>query len=411
MRGEKRNLKKTILPVVITMGLLGGAVSPLHSSAATATQKIDQELNDLKKQKSSIQQNSVETQNQLKAIQADKNQANKDLNAIIKQIDETNQKLEALLKEEKETSEELKQKGVQLDEAEARVASRDKVLKSRLRLMYQSGTVSYADVLLSSTSFSDFLSRLDALTSIVNQDKEILQMNKKDRDLIVVKKQEVEADLEKVKKLNADQQAIKQQLVVKEKEKEVKVASLSKKEKDLEDHHEEEEKRLVQLVQAEAALLKKRREAEEAEAIKNGKGPTPAFNGGKLAFPLPRAYPQTSGFGSRIDPVTGRPDVFHKGYDYGAPAGTPILAAEAGVVIMAGWFSSYGNIVIVDHGGGLSTWYAHMSTGSIVVEKGETVKRGQKLGGVGSTGNSTGNHLHFEVRKNDVAVEPGPYLR
>jgi murein DD-endopeptidase MepM/ murein hydrolase activator NlpD len=128
---------------------------------------------------------------------------------------------------------------------------------------------------------------------------------------------------------------------------------------------------------------------------------------------LPTNQPLQDGFmgsryGSRIDPFTGR-SAMHEGIDFNAPSGTPILAAGAGVVIFAGFNTSYGNQVDVDHGGGVVTRYAHAS--KLLVKEGEIVKQGQKIAEVGSTGRSTGAHLHFEVRVSDEAQDPLKYLQ
>lgn len=122
---------------------------------------------------------------------------------------------------------------------------------------------------------------------------------------------------------------------------------------------------------------------------------------------VPVAGRVTSGFGNRVHPITGRVRL-HAGTDFGAPSGTPILAADSGVVVSAGWRNGYGNAVLIDHGNGLATLYAHQSR--LAVSGGQSVAQGDVIGYVGSTGNSTGPHLHFEVRKGGTAVNPMSYL-
>ena len=128
---------------------------------------------------------------------------------------------------------------------------------------------------------------------------------------------------------------------------------------------------------------------------------------GRFLWPTPGYSKITSDYGMRVHPILGTKKL-HTGIDIGAPSGTRILSGDAGVVIHAGWLGAYGNAVVVDHGGGLSTLYGHMS--SIAVREGQQVTAGQKLGGVGSTGLSTGPHLHFEVRVNGNPVSPWGYL-
>jgi murein DD-endopeptidase MepM/ murein hydrolase activator NlpD len=139
--------------------------------------------------------------------------------------------------------------------------------------------------------------------------------------------------------------------------------------------------------------------------------PLAASAAGQTAAPgtmtLPVAGPLTSPFGSRGSPVNSTQE-FHEGIDIGAAQGTPIRSAAAGTVSFAGQMSGYGNVVIVQHAGGLSTRYAHQS--AMLVTAGQPVAAGEVIGAVGATGEATGPHLHFEVRLNDVAVNPAPYL-
>ena len=160
-------------------------------------------------------------------------------------------------------------------------------------------------------------------------------------------------------------------------------------------------------MEAEAEALNEqiRREA-EANAANNDD--VVYYNGGQMQWPAP-AYTRISCyFGWRTHPITGRKN-YHGGTDLAAPGGSPILAAESGTVIIAARHWSYGNYVVIDHGGGLATLYAHSS--KLLVSKGQHVERGQKIALVGTTGSSTGNHLHFEVRKNGVRVNGLPYIQ
>ncbi|MDO3678784.1 murein hydrolase activator EnvC family protein [Paenibacillus ehimensis] len=406
-------LKKSWVPLVVTAGLVGTLIAPQYGFALSESQRIQQEINQLKKMKSATQQKANDTEKQINQVQQEKQQTANDITAILGQIDATNQKLNVLNEQVSSVTTSLKENAQQLEEAEARIVSRDQMLRSRLRLMYMNGVVSYADVLLSSTSFSDFLDRLQALKSIVAQDKEILEANKRDKAVIADKRVVIEKQLAEVKNLYAQAAAVKADLVVKEKEKEVKIASLSQKEKELEDISEEVQQQLVQVAKQEAEKQRALQQAKAAENAKKSKTPAaPAYTygGGKFGYPLPRVVQMSSDFGTRTDPITGR-RATHSGIDLPSPGGTDIFAAEDGVVIVASWWSGYGNCVVIDHGKGVWTLYGHIRNDGIVVEKGDTVKRGQKIAEVGSTGRSTGNHLHFEVRIDGDPVDPKPYLR
>ncbi|TXK80921.1 murein hydrolase activator EnvC [Paenibacillus sp. N3.4] len=396
-------MKKKILPLVLTLGMAASLAIPYAGYAASTTDKIDQQLTQLKKQKAEAQQKANDAQNQITKVQTEKDQTTKDMKTLLEQVNEASKKLTLLNEQIDQVSDTLEADAKQLDEAVARVAGRDQILKSRVRLMYMNGFVSYMDVLLSATSFSDFINRVEALKSIVNQDKEILESNKKDKDTVALKKVETEHQLEKVKGLYADADALRDDLQTKEKAKEVKIASLSKQEKVLENISEESDKEITRLAKQEADLQEKKR------AASREKSPF-TYAGGKLGYPLAVQAPITSDFVNRINPVTGKSEN-HKGIDLGAPKGTEIRAAENGSVIYASWMNGYGNCVIVNHGNGLWTVYGHIMNDGIYVKVGDVVKRGQKIAGVGSTGQSTGNHLHFEVRMNEVPTDPKPFLR
>lgn len=423
-------MKKSLLSLVVTAGMAGTLLVPQLSYALSESQKIQQQLDQLKKQQSTVQQKAAETENEKKQVTQEKQLTEAEVKTLVKQIEAENLKMNELDNKISSTKDQLNDNAKQLDEVKAQIEARDVLVKSRLRLMYMNGAVSYADVLLSSTSFGDFLDRMNALKAIVAQDKEILETNRRDQEAKVAKQKQIEQELKQVSDLYAQRAAMKAELLAKEKEKEVKIASLDKKEKDLEDISEDQEQQLLQYARKSSALAAEKRKAAAAEAAAaaaaaaakakaNGGGSggggapatqAPAFSGGRFGYPLAKVSPMTSDFGYRSDPFTGKKKL-HKGIDLGAPNGTSILAAEEGEVIVASWWSGYGNTVIIDHGNGYWTLYGHIRNGGTVVEKGDHVKRGQKIAEVGSTGESTGNHLHFEVRINEDPVDPKPYLK
>jgi murein DD-endopeptidase MepM/ murein hydrolase activator NlpD len=390
------------VPAVVATTIALSLALPVPSFAGPTAEQLTRQLKELEQQQAQIKKNVENTKQQVSAVRTDKARAEQDLDSILRQIDETNERLAELNEQVEQVTAELEDNIRQLDEAEERVKSRDNLLKSRLRLMYTSGFVSYLDVLMSATSFTDFLDRLEALKSIVAQDKQILENNIRDRNLIEEKKNEVELQLAQVQQLYDETEAIKQDLLAQEKEKEVRIASLSAKEKELVEITEEEQRKNDEIIRKKAEIQKQLDELNRTSR--------PAYQGGTLAYPLPKIAPITSGFGSRVDPITKKSGAFHQGLDLGAANGTDILAAEAGVVITAGWLSGYGNTVVIDHGNGLWTLYAHIRNNGIAVKEGQEVKRGQKIAEVGMTGRATGYHLHFEVRLNGKYVDPKPYL-
>lgn len=398
-------MEKTI--VALTALLMTATVWQASSQApeieaSSKVNEINKQLATIKKQASEAANARKSAEQQSKEVLALKNEAATSVNEILQQMDDIGQQMNGVQQQINQTEDDLMAAGEQLEAAEDRVTQRARMLQSRIRIMYQNGTVSYLDVLMSATSFTDFIDRFDALQSIVNQDKNILEEHKKDKALIAKAKAEVEQNLKDVKGMYEKLDAYQGVLVVKEKKKETMIAQYNKQMEELEDISEEQEQLLIDLAKKTAELERKKREAQKKQTV--------FYTGGKLGIPLKDAYRVSSGFGYRIHPIYHTKKL-HAGIDFAAPAGTNIYAAESGVVITAGWTSGYGNTVILDHGNGLWTLYGHIRTGGIKVKVGENVKRGEKIAEVGSTGNSTGNHLHFEVRINGTPKDPSSYLK
>lgn len=393
--------KKSSLSLFMAVGITLMIALPGTGYALT-DKEIDDQLRLNEKKAVEAAKAAQDAEKQKKEVTQQKAQEVKSAQEIAKQIEDQNDQLTALYQQTEQVTEQLKQTNKQLVEAEDRVTARDNLMKSRVRLMYTNGFVSYLEVLLDSTSFSDFLDRYQALKSIVGQDKEILEANKKDKQAVADKKVQVEGQLAQVQTLTTQAEIIKNSLVAKEKEKEVLIASYTSKEKALEMISEQQQQESAKLAQQNKELLAKKRENQAKASTVS------PYTGGQLLWPLPGRTALSSGFGYRVDPIN-KADANHTGVDIPAPAGTSILAAESGTVIIARYVNGYGNTVVIDHGS-IESWYGHIRNGGIVVKEGDEVKRGQKIAEVGSTGRSTGNHLHFEIRKNSTPVNPLPYV-
>jgi murein DD-endopeptidase MepM/ murein hydrolase activator NlpD len=418
-------LKKHIHALMAVLVAVSIIFLPVKSYAGPK-EDIDRELAKLKQQETETAKQRAAADKLASNLKTQKNQETVNLKDLMQSIDQQAHKLNDLNVKVSAATTTVKQTSSDLENAENRVSERDKLLKSRLRFMYMNGTVSYWEVLLSATSFSDFLDRYQSLKTIVEQDKSILEANKQDRDLIVVKKKEVQQQLDQVKSLFNDTQIAKASLEKQEKQKEVVIASLSAKEKDAEELSDEHEQNLVLMAKQKALLFTKKNEILQQEELarqraaaaaaaasakkKGGAAQVANVGGGKLQWPVPFSSTITSTFGYRVDPIKGVSKL-HKGIDIGAPNGSTINAAESGTVLIASWVTGYGNTVVIDHGNGMWTWYGHIRNGGTNVSEGDFVKRGQKIAEVGSTGDSTGNHLHFEVRIHEEAVNPMPYLK
>ncbi|WP_219834373.1 murein hydrolase activator EnvC [Paenibacillus sp. R14(2021)] len=391
------NVKKGLF-VLATVVFAGFIFQPYQGEASSQLDKINRELAQVRAEMSAATHNRNQADKDKAYVMEMKEKTAKSVNEIVAQINDVGGQLNNVQSQIDSTEEKLQQAGTDLEAAEKRLKTRDKLLQSRIRLMYTNGVVSYLDVLLSATSFSDFIDRMDSLSSILGQDQDILASHKKDKALIAAKKKEVEKSLADVKTMYGKLADYHGLLKDKEKQKEVMVLKYKDQADELDEISEDQEDLLIKLAKKVSDLETKKNNIKVY------------YTGGKLGMPLRASWHLSSPFGYRIHPVTGRRKL-HTGMDMAVPKGTPIYAAESGVVIVAQWWSDYGNCVIIDHGGGLWTVYGHIRDGGIKVSKGQSVKRGQKIAEVGSTGMSTGNHLHFEVRKNQEPVNPAPYLK
>lgn len=389
---------KKLIPIILVLVLAAAVYTPQAGVAQSDLDQINQQLAQLKKEKAAAQKKANEAKDRIQSIQIEKEETKRNIDELNARIDEAEEELEQLNSEILTIESEFEKAELEMEGAIDRVNARDHLLRSRLRLMYTNGTVSYLEVLLSSTNFTDFLDRYNSLHSLVGQDKKILESNIRDHELIIVKKGEIEDQLIQLADLYSQQEKSIEKLWVREKAAEVEIASLNQEEEQQGDISEEQEKIAIAIIAKESKL-----ESEKSKIATY-------YKGGKLLYPLPKVYRLSSSFGRRTHPITGKKGSMHNGQDFAAPNGTSILAAESGRVITAGWLGGYGNTVVIDHGGGLWTLYAHIRPNGIKVRKGQNVKRGSKIAEVGTTGNSTGYHLHFEVRLKEKAVNPKKYL-
>ncbi|MEV5029640.1 peptidoglycan DD-metalloendopeptidase family protein [Paenibacillus sp. LPE1-1-1.1] len=382
------------------------------AAAKAEMRAAEQRAAKAEREAASVHQQAASAKNEKVDIEGKKTEAEASIANLMAEIDnvvinKTKTQAQSDAKEE-----ELLQTGLELEQAEERVKTRDELLQSRMRLMYTNGFVSYMDVLLSATSFTDFVDRFDALQSILSQDRDILAEQRAEKELVALKKVEVEKQFAEVKAIYAKLELYEAHLVKKEQEKEIMIASYNSNIKQLNRELQQIDSTLEELEgiseEQEALLMELAAKVSKLNAEKNRI--SNPYSGGKLGMPIKDNYRISSNFGTRVHPITGKRHT-HTGMDFAAPQGTDIFAAEDGVVLVAQTWSSYGNCVIIDHGNGIWTLYGHIRNGGIKVEKGETVKKGQKIAEVGSTGNSTGPHLHFEVRKNQTPVNPSSYLK
>lgn len=383
-----------------------------------------QELENSKNQLESIDQKQDQVKDKIKALNQQKStlagqaeqidnridSINSQISVIDEDLDATTEKRIAKENQLNKLNSSLNNTIARLEQTKKELAIAQRTLKSRVINFYKyGGTNNYFEVVLNSRDFSDFINRITYIQIVIQQDNQIVQkINKTKKEITAIKKRveknrnqvanatsellSQEARIESLKKSRVYSQSLAEQelasknnLIAKTK-KNIVIAA------EYEDQLERDSQKLIGVIQSLQSKL-----SQPTGGNVSGTG--------QLIWPVNGRI--TSYFGYRTHPILGTKR-FHAGLDIAAPGGTPIKAADSGTVIYSGWFGGYGKTVIINHGNGLSTLYAHCS--SLNVSENQSVSKGQTVSFVGSTGLSTGNHLHFEVRVNGTPKNPLGYL-
>lgn len=375
-----------IIAMIIAVAMVVGvfAVGISYVFAANEQSQID-----ASQKKVTEQQNKINEIKKEQALTAEGiEQLKKETVTIQAQIDSKNAEIA-------ETDKKLQKAEKELAEAKEKSENQYEAYKERFRVMCEEGSVSYLEIIFSSDSIMDFVNNIETAKEISEYDKKIYDEMKKSEEKI----QKLTDEIAETKK---QQEAERSVLAQQKSALDAKQSELEAAKRTLQSDAEAAQKIIDEEIRKQNAL-----KAQMAASLsKSGDGSV--YSGGAFLWPTPSCTYITSHFApQRVNPVTGklRP---HTGTDIGAQYGATIIAAASGTVKFAGWNGGYGNCVIIDHGGGRSTLYAHMS--SIGVSSGQAVSAGQTVGKVGSTGNSTGPHLHFEVLINGTAVNPMQYF-
>ena len=357
-----------------------------NNTTNTAVENLQNERNEIQNQMN-------EASGQLEGVQNDLSENLQQVQKLDERISESEQELNNLNTQITDLQSSIDEVEASLNSAQESYDSQKKLLDNYLVEVQESNDVEYLDVLLSSKNISEFLSSYFLISELASYEMDLLDDMQAKKDEIELSKQKLEQDREQLATIKANQTKTATILENTKTVRENFISKLSDQEK---------------AIQAQIDEYNTRFEEINKEILSLAQGSIASqYIGGELAWPVPGYTRITSKYGMRTHPITGVYKL-HTGVDIGAPMGANFIAANDGIVTKASYNSAYGNMVIIDHGGGVSTLYAHGS--EILVQVGQTVKRGDPVLKVGSTGYSTGAHAHFEVRLNGVVTDPMPYI-
>ena len=385
-----KRMSAAFLAVVLVFSVVCTG-SPVKTQAASTVSSLENKYSQLEQKLEKLKKEMSKTQSEKKETLEYKNQIDSEISLVEQQIENLNSQTTALNAQIAENEALLKDK-------EAEISENDELFKARLRAMYMSGETSVWEVIFGSASFSDFLMNTEYMKRLAENDQQLMNKLNLDKKSIIEAKETIENS--KIK-LEANKK------------------TLSYKKSSLNTKYSESQRLLASLTQEESSLKTQQIQInEEMEKIDDeirqmlaNAGSSGSFVGGEFLWPVPGYSTITSKFGWRT--LYGKAN-WHTGIDISGynVYGKNIVAANSGTVIKAVTSyvpkKGYGKYVIIDHGGGYTTLYGHCS--SLLVKVGQTVKRGDPIALVGSTGNSTGPHLHFGIYINGKEVDPLPYL-
>lgn len=376
------------------------------SDLKKSIEQKQQEIKDAQNQKKQLQSGMTD----VKSIISDLEQSKKDLAAYVTQLDGNLAEVQSRISEIKEmiTQKEadIAQTMEELDAAVAREETQYQGMKGRIKSMYERGDYFYFEAILNARSFGDMLNRVDYVEKVSESDKRMFEEFRATREYVEVCKAQLESEqelLEEAKK-NVEAEEASLESLITQKQADIKAyeTDISNREQLLREYEAEIAAQNAEIKELEEISKTLQKQLEEA----NGKKKT--YDGGMFAWPAPSYTRISDEYGERMHP-TLNVKKFHNGLDLAAPGGSPILAAYNGTVVAASYSSTMGNYIMLYHGDNLYTIYMHAS--KLYVSQGVEVTKGQKIAAVGTTGRSTGNHLHFGVRLNGNYVNPWNYLK
>ena len=394
------------LCVVLVFGMFAKPALATYASELTNSviKEKEQEIDKAKQEKKQLQNSLTDVKKLKEQMEKSKQdltvyvqELDADLTAIQEKINELN---DLITEKEKE----IEDKTAELEEAQRVQQEQYEAMKTRIKFMYERGDTIYMELIFSSNSFGDVLNKADYIQMLSEYDRKLLDEYVAHANYVALCKESLEEEKEVLDEAKAavekEEASLNELIDAKENEMYKMSSDIKSKEQAIKEYEADiaEQNETIKALEAIVAEERKKLAAEQGRK----------YDGGVFAWPAPSYTRISDDYGNRTHPILGTQQ-FHNGIDMAAPGGSAILAAYDGKVVAAAYSGSMGNYIMIDHGDSLYTIYMHAS--ALYVSKGQEVNRGDKIAAVGSTGRSTGNHLHFSVRLNGSYVSPWSYLR
>lgn len=419
-----KNRLKIITAIMLTLIF---CMQPVCNVQATE----ESNLSEAQQEKKTLENDLQKAKELIDSLKGSKEDIQSEVEKLDKQLNEISGKVKELESRLSKKRQEIADTESALNKAKEQEKKQYRNMKKRIQFMYENGQTSYVEMLLSADSFTDFLNAVEYITQISQYDRKMLKEYQNMQVTIADTQKTLKTDYASLQSLQAKVQEEKQAVAALESAKKGELNDVAD---DLTDAQavakayeaeiQAQNEVIAQIQAAQKRAAEQQAAQQQAQAAEENQGATdaagenqntaqnttPSGNGqstGSMMWPCPSSKRVTSDYGPRTSPTNGASSN-HKGIDIGAAYGADIVAADGGTVLVATYSSSGGNYVIIDHGGGLCTVYMHAS--SLTVSAGQTVSKGQVIAKVGSTGISTGNHLHFGVTLNGVYVSPWGYV-
>lgn len=407
----KRSRAYVLASLSILLAL--SSVAPALAATQSELEASRQKASEARKQAEAAQATADALRKEVEALDAEIAALATEVRVLDPQISEASARTKKLAAEVAELRAKIAEKEAEIARVQADLVVQQELLNKRLASTYKQGDLFYLDLLLESRDFEDLIARTTLVQRVIRSDQDIAEQLSTTKSDLEARRTELDRTLTDVQVKRAEAELVEKKLKTMQSQRQAVV--------DRQQGVKDQKSLLMAQNQANAEKLRKLAEEEEAEAERiakelagRGGGGSGAYNG-VMAWPVPGFYRITSPYGPRICPFHGQE--LHPGIDVGRNVdppkpidGAPIVAAGDGEVIFAGYRGGYGYTVMIDHGDGLVTLYAHQQGGGITVSNGQRVAKGERIGTVGSSGNSTGPHLHFETRVNGTAVNPMKYV-